>query len=70
MNAIGGVGNALDLNRNLWIFLRNAWVRRQPHPPMPKLVSPSDITVPEKAAGPARACGGRCPGEGHIDLQA
>jgi hypothetical protein len=58
MNAIGGVGYDWGLNRNLWIFIRNAFERdRIPRPLLREPVStPSNDAVREK--------------DGHIDLQA
>ena len=58
MDAIGGVGCDWGLNRNLWIFIRNALERdRIPRPLLREPVSaPSDGAVREK--------------DGHIDLQA
>ena len=65
------ISNAWGLNRNLWIFIRNAVVQHQRVDPLPQRpVSTRDINVPEKVWRPALACGNQCSGEGHIDLQA
>jgi hypothetical protein len=58
MNAIGGVGWDWGLNRNLWIFIRNAVEQR--HLPRPLLDEP--IAPPQNTGVPGK--------DGHIDVQA
>jgi hypothetical protein len=59
MSAIGSVGYSWGLNRNLWVFLRNAIEQhRRVEPPLPRepVMTPGHDLALEK--------------DGHIDLQA
>ena len=69
MNAISS--NSWDLNRNLWIFIRNAIVQHHRVNPLPQgSFSAGNINVPQKVWEPAQPYGGNGAAEGHIDFQA